>query len=284
MIAHVAEADEARGRVIVRTTSARTSDIAIQAAVRIAQAYHSQIESLFIEDTELLALSRFSFAREISPSGHGARGINTADLLREMRFQFASLQRRLTELAKVAQVPVAERCVRDDPLRALAITCADCGPWNVVVLAEPFSASSGAEIARLLDNVEDATGLVLVGPRARRLSGPVVMMLEDIDALAGMLRAGDRLVEGAETELVLAIVPPMPRPPGGSNRRPGCCWRSGPMCIWSSSRLHMPSRRWPPRRSGACGRASSSPVSAAWWCRRRRIWVRLPPRSNVRCC
>ena len=123
-----------------------------------------------------------------------------------MRFQFTSLQRRLTELAKAAQVPVAERCVRDDPLRALAITCADCGPWNVVVLAEPFSASSGAEIARLLDNVEDATGLVLVGPRARRLSGPVVMMLEDIDALTGMLRAGDRLVEGAETELVLAIV------------------------------------------------------------------------------
>ena len=69
MIAHVAEAGEARGRVIVRTTSARASDIAIQAAVLIAQAYRSEIESLYIEDTELIASARFSFVREISPTG-----------------------------------------------------------------------------------------------------------------------------------------------------------------------------------------------------------------------
>ncbi len=205
MIAHVAEAGEARGRVIVRTTSARASDIAIQAAVLIAQAYRSEIESLYIEDTELIASARFSFVREISPTG-AVRPLTPTDVIRDLRFQFKAQQRRLLALAAAVAVPVHERFVRDEPLRALAITCADCGPWNVVVLAEPFGSGSAGDIALLLDSVEDATGLVVVGPRARRTSGPVLMMLEDIDALAGMLRAGDRLVEGGTTPLILAIV------------------------------------------------------------------------------
>ena len=205
MIAHVAEAGEARGRVIVRTVSARANDIAMQAAVRIAQAYRSEIESLYIEDAELIALARFAFVREITTYGT-SRPLTPSDVIRDLRHQFSALQRRLGLLAAAAQVPIHERYIRDEPLRALAITCADCGPWNVVVLTEPFGAGSAHEIAQLLDNVEDATGLVLVGPRANRVTGPVVMVLEDIDALSGMLRAGDRLVEGTDTPLMLAIM------------------------------------------------------------------------------
>ena len=205
MIAHVAEAGEARGRVIVRTVSARANDLAMQAAVRIAQAYRSEIESLYVEDSELIAMSRFSFVREINAFGK-SHPLTTNDVVRELRHQFAALQRRLASLAAAAQVPIHERYIRDEPLRALAITCADCGPWNVVVLTEPFGPGSAADIAKLLDSVEDATGLVLVGPCAKRTTGPVVMVLEDIDALSGMLRAGDRLVEGTDTPLILAIV------------------------------------------------------------------------------
>ena len=154
MIAHVAEAGEERGRVIVRTVSMRVSDIAMQAAVRIAQAYNSEIESLFIEDAELIALSRFPFVREISRTGGPSRPLATVDVIRELRTHFRALQRRLATLAAAAQIPIHERVIRDEPLRALAITCADCGPWNVVVLAEPFGAESSADIASVLDNVE----------------------------------------------------------------------------------------------------------------------------------
>jgi hypothetical protein len=206
MIAHVAEAGEARGRVVVRTTSAHASDVALQAAVMIAHAFHSEIESLYVEDAELIAMSRFPFVREVSNMGAVAKSLTPNDIIRDLRYQYAGLHRRLEVLAAPSQILVRQRVVRDEPLRALAITCADCGPWNVVVLTEPFSASSGSSIAALLDNVEDATGLVIVGPRASRTSGPVAMILEDIDALAGMLRAGDRFVAGTETPLILAIV------------------------------------------------------------------------------
>ncbi len=208
MIAHVAEASEERGRVVVRTTSARASDIALQAAVRIAQAFQSQIESLYVEDTELIALTRFPFVREIDTRGTGVRQITQEDVVRDLRCQFVGLHRRLLTLADMAQVLVHERTVRDEPLRALSVTCADCGPWNLVVLAEPFSASSGDEIQLLLDSVLDATGLVLVGPRASRTTGPVVLALEDIEALPGMLRAGTRLIDGTDTPLVIAVVAP----------------------------------------------------------------------------
>ena len=206
MIAHVAEASEERGRVVVRTTSARTSDIAFQAAVRIAQAFQSEIESLYVEDTELIALTRFPFVREIDTRGNAIREITHEGVVRDLRFQFVGLHRRLSKLASIAQVQVHERTVRDEPLRALSVTCADCGPWNLVVLAEPFNASSGEEIRLLLDNVLDATGLVLVGPRASRTTGAVVLALEDIEALPGMLRAGHRLIEGTDTPLIIAIV------------------------------------------------------------------------------
>ena len=206
MIAHVAEASEERGRVVVRTTSARASDIALQAAVRIAQAFQSEIESLYVEDTELIALTRFPFVREIGNRGTAARAITQDEVMQDLRCQFVGLHRRLANLATEAQVALHERTVRDEPLRALSVTCADCGPWNLVVLAEPFHASSGEEIRLLFDNVQDTTGLVLVGPRACRTTGPVVLALEDIEALPGMLRAGNRLIEGTGTPLIVAIV------------------------------------------------------------------------------
>ena len=55
MIAHVAEAGEDRGRVVLRLgSSGRLSDIALEAAMRVAQAFQSEIESVFVEGTGYL--------------------------------------------------------------------------------------------------------------------------------------------------------------------------------------------------------------------------------------
>ena len=44
-------------------------------------------------------------------------------------------------LARRGEVPLRSRVMRDEPLRALSIACAESGPWNVVALAEPFDGS-----------------------------------------------------------------------------------------------------------------------------------------------
>ena len=58
---------------------------------------------------------------------------------RDMHLASIGARRQIEALARRAEVPLRSRVVRDEPLRALSIACAETGPWNVVALAEPFS-------------------------------------------------------------------------------------------------------------------------------------------------
>src|SRR5690606_32045686 len=108
--------------------------------------------------------------------------------------------------AKAAEVPIRQRVVRDDPITALATTCAECGPWNVVALAEPFGAMSSESLRHLLETVADATGIVLVGPKARRTTGPVIVAIEDIDRLPSMIRAAERIASVTGGSIVVVPI------------------------------------------------------------------------------
>ena len=103
-------------------------------------------------------------------------------------------------------MPLRCRVVRDEPLRALTIACAETGPWNVVALGEPFTGVNGAMLKQLLAEVSGTTGLVTVGPRAQRVSGPVVVAVEDTGQLPDMLRTAERLAALDGAEIVLLLV------------------------------------------------------------------------------
>jgi hypothetical protein len=210
MITHVAEAAEARGRVVLRLTSGRVQLTAIDAAVRLAKAYHAEIESLCIEDTELLRLASFSFAAEIPALGRRfvarRRPLSIANVERDMRLQFSGLQRLVESRAAAAEVTVRLRIVRDESVRAVATTCADGGPWNVVVLAEPLASIDPGSLDELFASVPDTTGLMVVGHGPVCLNGPVVLAVEDADALPAMLHTAERLVDGTATPILILMV------------------------------------------------------------------------------
>ena len=73
MIAHVAQAGEDRGRVVLQLGSGHPSAIALEAAVRIARAFQSEIESVFVQDEQLLDCADYGFVREISLTGREQR-------------------------------------------------------------------------------------------------------------------------------------------------------------------------------------------------------------------
>lgn len=204
MIAHVAEAGEARGRVVLRLAVRRPHPVAIEAAVRVAQAFNSEIESLFIEDEQLVALTRFPFVREISGGGR-SRPLTLEAIERDFRALAEAVGRQIRALAKAAEIPVHSEIVRGEPVAALARACAVKGPWNVIALADPFAAADGPALHELLANVAGTTGMVVVGPKARRTKGPIVIALEAPDLLPSMLHAADRLapVTGGEVLVVL---------------------------------------------------------------------------------
>ena len=206
MIAHVAEAAEARGRVVLQLRTANPHSVAIEAALRVAQAFQSGVETLFVDDRHIFELASFPFAREISLTGRRKRTISAEDLEREFRLTFAAIQRRIAALARAAEVPIRHRIVRDDPIDALATTCAECGPWNVVALGEPFGIASCETLRQLFEAVVDATGVVVVGPHARRTSGPVIVAAEDIDRLPSMVRAAERLASVTGGSLVVLLI------------------------------------------------------------------------------
>jgi hypothetical protein len=206
MIAHVAQAGEDRGRVVLHLRSGCPSAIALEAAVRIARAFQSEIESVFVQDEQLMDCADYDFVREMSLTGRQQRPMSRDAVARDMHLAAVGARRQIEELARRAEVPLRSRVVRDEPLRALSIACAETGPWNVVALAEPFTGSTGGMLKQLLVEIAGATGLVLVGPQARRITGPTIVAIEDIDQLPTMLKAAERLAALDETEVVLLLV------------------------------------------------------------------------------
>jgi hypothetical protein len=206
MIAHVAQAGEDRGRVVLHLRSSRPSAIALEAAVRIARAFQSEIESVFVQDEQLMDCADYGFVRETSLTGRQQRRMTRDAVARDMHLASIGARRQIEALARRAEVPLRSRVVRDEPLRALSIACAETGPWNVVALAEPFSGGASGMLKQLLVEIAGATGLVLVGPQARRTTGPAIVAIEDIDHLPPMLKAGERLAALDGSEVILLLV------------------------------------------------------------------------------
>jgi hypothetical protein len=145
-------------------------------------------------------------------------------------------------LAAAADIPMQVTIVRDEPVHALAHACASCGPWNVVALAEPLSPGDGAMLSRLFLEVPGTTGLVVVGPTAKRNSGRIVGVVEDIEHFDAVLRTTRRIFDvSGESRFTLLLV----------NRRP--------------LRRHGRSRGWQLPRPGRRARmpAVPDPMSGA---------------------
>jgi hypothetical protein len=206
MIAHVAQTGEDRGRVVLQLGSAQPSTIALEAAVRVARAFQSEIESLFVEDEQLFHCAAYGFVREVSLTGRQRRVMSAAAMTRDLQHAAQAARRQLEALARRAEVPLRTRVVRDEPLRALSIACAECGPWNVVALAEPFTSGNGGALKQLLVEIPGTTGLVMVGPKAQRVAGPVIVAVEDTEHLPAMLRTAGRLASLDSTQIVLLLV------------------------------------------------------------------------------
>lgn len=206
MTAHVAEAGENRGRVLLQSCSANPSRVAILAAIRLARAFNAEIESLFIEDRKLIELAQFPFAREVGLMGRTSRSISAEDIASDLRRLASQFHHTIEALARSADITARRRDIRDEPLAALATACTECGPWNVVALADPFSSGASLSVGELLDTIADVTGVIMVGPQATRHEGPIVVAAESADLLPGLLRTADRISALDEASVRIVLV------------------------------------------------------------------------------
>lgn len=206
MIAHVAEAGEARGRVLLQLAPMKPNPYAVEAAIWLARAFQSEIESLFVEDEQLFELASYPFAREISFTGRVSRSICAEDMIRDMRHAFAQFQAEIEQAARRAEVPVRGTVVRGEPVGALAQACTQCGPWNVIALTDLLTSPTFPSLDEVFARIADATGVIVVGPQVCRVAGPIVIAVEDPERLGGMLHAAERLAGVHNAEIQVAPI------------------------------------------------------------------------------
>lgn len=196
MIAHVAASGEGRGRVVVHLApSGRLSDAALAAALLLAKAFQSEIETIFVADEEVLALAQYPFAREIGLSGRTSRSLTLKDVEAELANLASGLQRRVADMARQCEVLCSGRLGRGELVKVLAEACAEPGPWNALVLTAPPGDLDERVLGRLFEEVSGTTGIVVAGRSASAApaEGPIAALVEDIEDIPQLLRSAARL-------------------------------------------------------------------------------------------
>jgi hypothetical protein len=193
-------------RIVLQVRTSHPSEHALDAAMRIARAFRSQIEGLYVEDGDLMSLASLPFAREFSFMGRGARALSPEIVERDMRLASAAIRRRIESMARIANVPLHFNIVQDEPARAVASVCASCGEASLVALADPFAAAHADQLRRLMAEISGLAGVVLVGPAARRSSGPVIAAVESRAGLEPTLAAARQLAEEMDERLVVLVI------------------------------------------------------------------------------
>ena len=193
MIAHVAEASEHSGRVLLwLDPSARCMSQALEASVHIAAAYGSELETIVVEAADLADINNVP-VRRVATRGRG-RDDGIIDWQKASDLLVDRYRRAATELAQQARVPVRHLKAAGDAIDRLAEMCIMRGPWNIIALSRAPSAELGTLINCILANVSGATGVVVAGREgATRPDRCIVVVVEDTERLPSMLRAADRL-------------------------------------------------------------------------------------------
>lgn len=204
MIAHVAEASEASGRVLLWLDPDQIAmPETAKAAVSIARAYSADIETLVLDapsadDTAGVPVAHRSLlGKPVQPAPfHDAdpRDYLSARQLRDVH-----------DIASGAGVRLSHASARGDAIDRLAELCLSRGPWNIIAVSRPPSPELPALISSILANVSGATGVVVAGRERGALSNDIAVVLEDSDRMPSMLRAAERLVtDGGRIQILIA--------------------------------------------------------------------------------
>jgi hypothetical protein len=196
VIAHVAEASEFSGRVVLwLDPETRCAPSRLDSAIRLAAAYGAEIETLVVagaddEDAEVVPIGRVGRAGSCEPA-------RTPHNRRELLTQRCRLA--VEAAAAAHRVTVRHTLAQGDAVDRLSEMCLAPGPWNIVALARMPALGADSLINTLLANVSGATGFLLCGEPHGAGRSRVVVIVEDADRLPSMLRVAGRLSKGGGT-------------------------------------------------------------------------------------
>lgn len=191
--------------VVLHLRSGRANPIALEAASRLAHAMRAEFESLFVEDQELLSLAELPFAREISVTGRQSRVLSPALVGREARARSLAVRREIEQFAKGSQIKCRFEAIREAPDAALTIASERA---SILVLEHPFIGKMRTRPPALSLCVGSVKGCLVIGSRARRSHGPVVIVLDRPEALDRVAELAEHWMAGDTEDVILVLFEP----------------------------------------------------------------------------
>jgi len=195
MMAHVAEAGEASGRVLFWVEEGEAQiEPAAHAAVRFASSFNAEIETVVINHDALMRAGALKSSTLVAHPHAPPRAEKGLDRVEAVQSLLTLRHRRTVEhAARRHGVLCRHSQTVGEPIDRLAEFCLVRGPWNIVVLSPPASEATEQQVGAIFANVSGATGIVIAPKRIENPEGEIVVVIEDAERLSAMLRVAGRL-------------------------------------------------------------------------------------------
>jgi nucleotide-binding universal stress UspA family protein len=167
---------EAMQRILIAMDGSQGSQSALETATALAELAHAELEGLFIEDADLLALANLPFSHEVLLTSGVIQALDLDVLERDLRMQALAARRAMQRAATRRQLTWTFRSVRGSVFSELAAAARE-----VDILCIGRRGQSPLRTARFGNMVRAALGcasiILVAGAAGMALAGPVAVVV-----------------------------------------------------------------------------------------------------------
>ncbi|MFP4667312.1 MAG: universal stress protein [Desulfobacterales bacterium] len=188
-------------RILVPLDESEYSRAALEAAAQLASALGAEISGLYVEDTDLLELCRFPFAREIGV--YRSRRLDQSEIERDFRIQAERIRKTMSFIAKHADIPWNFTIRRGRVISEILDQTASADLTVIGRLGRSLLGTSAGSTVRHL--IEEGKATTLILGRGARLEAPVFTVYDGSQMSARALGMAVDLARalGGETEILI---------------------------------------------------------------------------------
>ncbi len=190
-------------RILVPLDASAHSRAALEAAIQLAVAIGAEISGLYVEDTDLLELCRYPFAREIAMFPAPSRRLESDALERDFRIQAEKIRRMMALLTQNAPVNWSLTVRRG---RVATEILALAPSADLVVLGRLGRSMTGARLGSTVSRlIEAGRGMALILKEGLRLFSPVITVYTGSRLSQQAVAMAFRLARAAEGSVEVLI-------------------------------------------------------------------------------
>jgi nucleotide-binding universal stress UspA family protein len=193
-------------RILVALNASPHSQAALDAAVRLAEAFEADVQGLFVESEALLRTARLPFSREVRAYTVSPKRLNDRRIQRQLRYQAEYAEHTLQYAAEQAEVDHEFRTVKGRVTQELVRAAAAA---DLLILGKTSTESSRRRLGSTSRTVlAEAPTSVLVLRETIAAQKPILTYYDGTEAADAALRTTVQMVRKAPRPLTVLLPPP----------------------------------------------------------------------------